>query len=801
MKKIFVIGFVSIFLLTAFPSDLTVGIKVNVKSVEKICKDLTNTENDFLFVPGELIIKFKDYVNIHTSKDGVVATDITSIDMLNKAYDVKSADKIFKTTTTSSLSNIYKLVLSESTNVILAAKTYSEDSNIEYTEPNYIYHICNIPNDPYFIHQWALNQSNDHDIDAPEAWDIETGNSNVIIAIIDSGVDYNHLDLVSNIWINDDETVDGTDTDGNGYIDDIRGYDFVDDALLSHPDEDGDEEDNDPMDFHGHGTHCAGIAAAVGNNSMGIAGVSWNCKIMPIRAGYKSSTGRGYFDLDSVAQGICYAVDNGANVISMSFGSSSSSILMKEVIRSAYIRGVVLVAAAGNENTDEKCYPAAFEEVIAVAASDRDDERASFSNYGDWVDVAAPGVEICSTYLNNSYTNLSGTSMSCPNAAGLAALIKSKDNSLSPNRIREIISYSVDRLDITFQMDRGRINARNALQRGTGNALAIIEKPKHCAEVKGIIGVQGTAAGEGFLKYIVEYSKGKDPETTIWIEIANSSLPIQNDELCSLDSTDLVEGIYIFRLRLICSDGVYTDAIWSLVNNLNNMFIVDDDGGADYTSIQDAVYDAGNGDSIYVKNGMYYEIVKIHKSIVLTGENKDSTIINGNRRGDIIHVFANNVNISGFTITNSSISGIGIFLDNSNNCIICCNNIRNNRIGIKLKNSKKNTIYKNNICNNFLGIRVAENSNKNLISHNNFLSDIPSILFGYASYKNSYFNRWRKNYWGRSRILPKRIPRRTLDDPLFFFPAILHRCNFDWRPALKPYEIPPTGINSYPGGA
>ncbi len=809
MKKIMVIGIVSVFLLTAFPSHSTTGVKINVESVEKFREDIMDAEIDSMFVPRELIVKFKDNINIYNLQDGTGVTGITSIDMLSKTYGVKSADKLFKTTKAPSLFNIYKLVLSDAADVLPAAESYSKDSNIEYAEPNYIYRTCNIPNDPYFTHQWALNQSNDYDIDAPEAWDIETGISDVIIAIIDSGVDYNHIDLADNIWINTDEIIDGTDTDGNGYVDDIRGYDFVDNAYQVHPDEDGEDRDNDPIDFHGHGTHCAGITAAVGNNSEGIAGVSWNSKIMCIRCGYKSSEGGGLLNLESVALGVSYAVDNGADVISMSFGGPSASALQEDVIKMAYDRGVVLVASAGNENINKKSYPAAFDEVIAVAATNKDDDRAFFSNYGDWVDVAAPGVDICSTFINNSYVNYSGTSMAGPHVAGLAALIKSKNKQQGPNKIREIIHYSIDRLEPTFQLKRGRINARNALQRGTGSASAIIKTPKHGIEVKGVIEIKGIASGEEFQNYTMEYSKGRDPETTEWTEINKFETPVQNGELCSLDSNELEEGIHIIRLKLFCTDGVYTDTIWILVNNNYNWFIVDDDGGADYTSIQDAVYDSGNGDKIYVKNGTYIELITIFKSIDLMGEDKDNTVIDGGNNGSVIYIQADNVNISGFTIKNCSVFCSGIFLDNSQNCIISCNNIERNFIGIKLEYSEKNTIHKNNLRENTVGIRVAKKSNKNVISCNNFINDHPRILYVHASYRKSYFNRWKNNYWDdwiglRSivfRLIPKRIPHRFIDNPLFFTPAVLHRCNFDWRPASKPHEIPPSGIIYYPGGA
>ncbi|RLF33746.1 MAG: hypothetical protein DRN07_01800, partial [Thermoplasmata archaeon] len=221
-----------------------------------------DSDSDMEFAPRELIVKFKNslMIEIRKTSDGIAETGLRSIDSLNRKYNVIGIEKVFKNKAVQNLSNIYKLTLEENSNVLAAAREYEKDPHIEYAEPNYIYHTCATPNDPDFDLQWALNQSSDHDIDAPEAWDIEAGNKRVVIAVVDTGVDYNHPDLAGNIWINEDEIPDnGIDDDANGYIDDIRGWDFVDTQGPVYPCEDGTQRDNDPMDFFGHGTHCAGI--------------------------------------------------------------------------------------------------------------------------------------------------------------------------------------------------------------------------------------------------------------------------------------------------------------------------------------------------------------------------------------------------------------------------------------------------------------------------------------------------------------------------------------------------------------
>jgi subtilisin family serine protease len=337
------------------------------------------------------------------------------------------------------------------------------------------------PNDPDFSKQWALHntgQSNpysgsgtpDADIDAPEGWDIEVGSSDVIIAIIDCGIDYTHPDLADNIWINEDEIPDNEiDDDSNGYIDDTMGWNFFDD-------------NNDLLDQGGHGTLCAGTAAAIGNNNVGVTGVSWNSKIMPIHSVNEFDWGT----FEDIADGIKYAADNGADVISMSFCNYTYSPLVNDAVDYAYNKGVVLVAAAGNEGTSSEAYPAAYDNVIAVAATDNTDSRMDVirwgfielvSNYGPWVDVAAPGVDIYTTMptyevsynvllgISQNYDYLSGTSLSCPIVAGIAALLLSHDPTLSPEEIKNLICKYVDPYNSEFDLGSGRVNAHKAIKK------------------------------------------------------------------------------------------------------------------------------------------------------------------------------------------------------------------------------------------------------------------------------------------------------------------------------------------------
>ncbi|MCX6354275.1 MAG: S8 family serine peptidase [Candidatus Aureabacteria bacterium] len=288
--------------------------------------------------------------------------------------------------------------------------------SIEYAEPNYIVTADVIPNDPEFSNLWNLRNTGQSsgtagaDIDAPGAWDTQTGGS-VIVAVIDTGVDYTHPDLAANIWINSKEIPgNGIDDDKNGFVDDCRGWDFV-------------NSDNDPYDDHSHGTHVSGTIAAVGNNGIGVAGVCWQAKIMPLK--FLAANGGG--TVADAIKAIHYATMMGAKVMSNSWGGGGYSQALKDAIDEARNAGAIFVAAAGNSGTDNDAiphYPSSYDcaNLIAVAATDNNDQIASFSCYGAIsVDIGAPGVAILST-VPGGYASYSGTSMATPHVAGAVAL-------------------------------------------------------------------------------------------------------------------------------------------------------------------------------------------------------------------------------------------------------------------------------------------------------------------------------------------------------------------------------------------
>ncbi len=388
------------------------------------------------FVPGEILVKFQSHVSLSGIQGSLRTEGLQPLEVSLRSGLVR-----VQVTPGQETGTIDQLM---------------GRGDVEFATYNYRVRALGAPDDPEFWQQWALQQASDRDIDAPEAWGIHTGGDYVTVAIIDTGVDIDHEDLQANIWINDDEAPGNSfDDDYNRYVDDVQGYDFY-------------HNDSDPDDDNSHGTHVAGIAAARGNNGQGIAGVSWQAKIMPLKvldAGGNGTT-------DKVVEAIYYAADNGAQIINMSFGGDCLGGWphVEEAVNYAALKGVLLVAAAGNNHLSSLLCPAALDHVMAVGATNANDERAYYSNYGPGLDVVAPGGDwsnrIYST-IPGTYGYKHGTSMATPYVAGLAALIRSLAPSLTSNQVRDIIQTTADDLgpagwDQDFGY--GRINAWQALE-------------------------------------------------------------------------------------------------------------------------------------------------------------------------------------------------------------------------------------------------------------------------------------------------------------------------------------------------
>lgn len=401
-------------------------------------------------VSGEWIVKFK-----------------TQSDYENFVQQENFSDQL---TLVEDLKNGFALVKGDPSN------NFAQNDNIAYIQPNFIYHASSFnTDDPKFDNQWGMTK-----IKAPEAWGYTRGDKGVIVAVIDTGVDYEHEDLKENIWINEDEIAgNGIDDDNNGYIDDTIGWDF-------------NQEDNDPMDETGsvwsggnpgHGTHCAGNVGATGNNGIGISGAAQEVSIMPIRFLGKDGSGTTAMAIKAIK----YAVDNGAQILNNSWGSEGTEgeqedKALQEMIQYSADHDVLFVAAAGNHSVNNDTasnagFPASFDHdnIVSVAASTSSDELASFSCYGrKTVDIAAPGKAIYSTVPNNGYQSAvipglatwDGTSMATPHVAGVAALLKAFKPTLTYKEIKNIILETVDKTSVLSGKisSGGRLNAEKALQ-------------------------------------------------------------------------------------------------------------------------------------------------------------------------------------------------------------------------------------------------------------------------------------------------------------------------------------------------
>ena len=411
-------------------------------------EDIANSDRSALAVP-EIMVKFRSGV----SEDAIRA--ITSRrndaveDLIESVPGLRAIDDL------------------DDASAALTASEYAALPEVEYAEPNFEISLEAtpvFPSDPRFGEQWALSNGGQRggltgaDISATHAWHVTTGDDDVVIAVLDSGVDYLHTDLVSNVWVRP-AGVPSYEDDAVGTIQDLHGYNAI-------------ANDADPMDDNGHGTHCAGIIGAEGGNDIGISGVNWKVRIMPL----KFMNAGGFGTTKDAIEAINYVIDRrqkGVNVrvISASWGSTNKSRALEDVIKKAYEAGILFVAAAGNATTDNDRrphYPSSYNvgNVISVAALDRNDQLASFSNYGvKSVAVAAPGVDILSTWLGDQYEEKSGTSMATPVISGVAGLIIATEPRISVDELRKRILASVDKLDALKGKvaTGGRINAAKAL--------------------------------------------------------------------------------------------------------------------------------------------------------------------------------------------------------------------------------------------------------------------------------------------------------------------------------------------------
>lgn len=436
-----------------------------------------------MFQKGMITIKVKEGIRELRKQNRDVFLNIPSLDLKVNKYEVDLLDKRFRYNPEKlkkgmpDLSRIYRITFPEKYSVTKVAEEFAKDQNIEYAEPIPVNYLLEVPNDPMYGDLHHLPQ-----IKADSAWDIhkgENGTEEVVIAIVDSGVEWDHEDLVDNIWQNMGEDYDGdgktiefvggkwifdlgdengVDDDNNGFVDDFIGWNFF-------------SSGNDPSPIPGlykweHGTLMGGYASATTNNNIGVASISWNLKILPVQAGWDCKISQAY-------NAIIYAAENGADIISNSWGGYEfNSLANQEVIEYVIGLGSIIVAATANDNQSKNIYPASYPGVIAVSALNHIDQKASYSNFGPHVTVSAPGgdggFELLTTDVNNSYSCTSGTSCATPIVASLLGLVKSYHPEWSADQVITQVLGTADPIDsynpgFENLLGSGRINAYKAL--------------------------------------------------------------------------------------------------------------------------------------------------------------------------------------------------------------------------------------------------------------------------------------------------------------------------------------------------
>ena len=524
---------------------------------------------DFPYItdtPGELIVR------LHPNASG------EQLEKLSRRLGAVSVFSVFPSTTPAGqhpqLRRHYLIRFPKDWQLDPLRRRYERHAAIEAVEMNRLNQSFagTVPNDPSYAEQWNLSVLN-----MLQAWAIEQGKPQVTVAVVDSGIATRHPEFRSQLWENVDEIPrNGIDDDRNGYIDDRNGWDFSDAPTLPGSG-DWTVRDNDPEDETGHGTHVSGIIAAKANNGIGIAGIAPNCRLMPLRAGFKYGGGT-YLQNDDLAAAIVYAADNGAQVINMSWGDTVRAFIIEDAIEYARHRGCVLVGAAGNSAAVGSYYPAALESVISVAGLGQEKQLYDSSNFGATIDIAAPGEEILSTALNGEYRKRDGTSMAAAHVSGVAALVLSANPHATHIEIQEKLIATAKPLFVTELVGAGALDAHAALTETSTSLIAAIDTrrtPKVFEDEIEFVGfaggyvryseipvelyidrieIIGSAGGIGFSEYRLEYGMGEVPE--LWYPLGTvQTEPKHNTCLHKWDTGTLAEGRYTLRLSVKSENG------------------------------------------------------------------------------------------------------------------------------------------------------------------------------------------------------------------------------------------------------
>ena len=512
-------------------------------------------------VPGEYIVRFKKGSEAqHGSLRNQLGVNLLSSTKLTGTQHVRAKSG-------SSYDHAY-------------AKRLLASGQVEFIEPNYVVSINRTPNDTRYTELWGMHNTgqtggtSNVDIDAPEAWDVTTGSSSVVVGIVDTGINATHPDLSANMWVNTGEIPNNNiDDDNNGVVDDVHGYNAI-------------TNNGNQTDDHGHGSHCAGTIGGTGNNGQGVAGVNWNVKLM----GLKFLSASGFGSTQDAIETIQYAVtmkNRGVNirVLSNSWGGGGFSQALQDAISAANSAGILFVAAAGNNGSDNDAsptYPANYDvsNVISVAALDSNGNLASFSNYGaSTVDIGAPGVGILSTTLGSSYASWNGTSMATPHVSGVAALVLGREPSLTVSQLRSRLLTTNKQLSTLSGVVAyaGMVNAHRALTNASSpelppQPLVSYSKSARAIDYSNTLGTRVLTVDDGYeivdLGFSFPYYNQTFPKLVISsngrvIPVAsNGTIPTATDY-----SNRIADGIHIYNDDLVASPLSSQGGVWFASSN------------------------------------------------------------------------------------------------------------------------------------------------------------------------------------------------------------------------------------------
>jgi subtilisin family serine protease len=583
-------------------SSLTEGTNIRFgRAANQKMDTPTETEEFPEYVPGEIIAIPADGVEVPTKEKGgnfankgipdsvvdfLAAKRVTEVDEVKLPTSVASQksnlgsvqtklDKVLKIKTTSKNKD----------DVLRLVEEFSNSKYFKAASPNYFYKVALTPNDPLYPQQWGLNQTNNIDINAPQAWDNTTGNEQVVVAVLDTGVDLGHPDLASRIFENPAESganaSDGQDDDGNGYIDDVHGWDVTtcqqwdtNTGTCSVPKNPG----NNTNDVEGHGTFVAGIIGAVTDNSQGVAGVDHKAKIMPV----KIANSQGLTTCDELLNGLIYATQFAwVSNLSLTSQGKAPCVGFDIIANFAITSRMTIVVSAGNDGTSEAVYPAASDKVIGISAIGPAGDRAFFSNYGGWVDFAGPGVNVVSTALpgnsgvcpdsdGDGYTTCNGTSAAAAYISGVAALIHSKNLTLryNPAQILNIMANSAKDIGIAGKDEStgwGIPDAAKAItdQNTADLPISQITYPYDGMPVGSDTDIKGSIDIPGVTDFDVEYASTAAPDTWMktGITLSNISFPIVDAVVAHWNTALVPAGRYTLRLTATALGKVYRSTI------------------------------------------------------------------------------------------------------------------------------------------------------------------------------------------------------------------------------------------------